>query len=173
MLTDDSDTPHSRCLLKVCAPAKYRSLLTLKSRGQYCAEGRSANCFLQALETVNLEFWEDKGMHVPMPLAWQSVWTDTGCRWPCRSSCMLFEIHSTLSMCAHSRSDSLNTHSQAELQLKSFWWKFTSQVIYFFKASYCVPLLYIAIYLLNHKLACMWKMYLLTHWLHNALSDWK
>lgn len=56
------DTPQPRCLSKVCAPAKYRSpfVLTVISLHQYYAEGRSASCFLQALETVKPEFREGK-----------------------------------------------------------------------------------------------------------------
>lgn len=151
MLTDRvRDTPQSRCFSKVCVPAKYRSpfVSTVKSHGQYCAEGRAANCFLKALEIVNPEFWEAKGSCVPMPLAQQGVWTDMGRWWACRSSCMLSEKHGSLGTRAHSRSGSLNTQLTGGISSWIFLIEvYMSKVIYFFKASYYVPFLYILLFI--------------------------
>lgn len=172
MLTDRvRDTPQPKCPPNIYRPP---FALNVKSCGQHGVEDRSGNCFLQALETVNLDFWEDTGTCVPVSLAQQGIWTNMGHRWACRNRYMLSEGHGSLSTHAHSRSDSLNTQLAGRISSQVLLIEVhISKVIYFFKASYCVPLLYIASYLLNHKLAHIWKMHLLTHQLHNVLSDWK
>lgn len=132
------DISEPRCLSKVCAFVRHKSLLVLivKFSGQCCAEDRSASCFLHALGTVTPEFGEDKVMCVLMPMSAKCL------NWAGPAVGLQKELCGCLKhMADPNRSESLSpqvTHtvSPPVTLIDSH----VSEVIYFFKTTYCVTL---------------------------------
>lgn len=145
-------------------------LSTVKSHGQHCAEGKWANCFLQAFIAVNLDFWGDKGTGVPVSLVQQSIWTERGHHCPCRRALRYLKYKAVLAPVPTAYLTAWTPNS--EFYLKSFLGKFPSQKLFTFSR---LPTMFLSLhcYLFSKPQTCMYLKDIFANRPHNALSDWK